>query len=623
MRYLFILLFAVFHYPVVLAQDIDNDTTAIAARLYMQSMARIERKYSSNDFRNSFAKVVDSLGLSENVTDLSDAESIVIDEPRFAYANITGISSFPTTKHKTVNAWIDMYDGNGSFFRKRLLIKGQGGYSLRFPKKNFSTQFCDENWTEASTPEFVIGDWVGQDGFHFKAFYTDFSRGIGEIGYKLFKQVVADRRPYWERGGYEKESIARCFPDGFPCAVYLNGEFYGLFAVQLKKHRKNMNMKKTVAEHVHIDGNLSNVNLFNGRISWTNFEVRNPKDLYTASNTTYNGNTPQELMGSDSKHYADSTDLAHVRMAKERTATVKEYVVLLSKYNSMLSTHEADGEEAFKEEFERCFDIESLIDYYVFYRMLMNGDGTLKNWQWFTYDGKKWMVTPYDLDQTFGITLYGFPRPATHSLEDIPTGPFVYFNKYYRQEECERYYELRDNGVFTAENINSIIEDWYDRIGEDWYSVEKARWPESPCYCQAICNAGWKVCNNWAIYAEVDAFSMSATYNSGDVCRLDGRLWEATATVRGVKPYIRNSDVDSLQRITQWVSDRLRVLDDYYGYDESSGIETPQISNGNKTIVGIYTLSGMKVGTMGKGINIVKYSDGSTRKVIVTLSGKP
>lgn len=106
-------------------------------------------------------------------------------------------------------------------------------------------------------------------------------------------------------------------------------------------------------------------------------------------------------------------------------------------------------------------------------------------------------------------------------------------------------------------------------------------------------------------------------------CRLDGRLWEATATVRGVKPYIRNSDVDSLQRITQWVSDRLRVLDDYYGYDESSGIETPQITNGNKTIVGIYTLSGMKVGTMGKGINIVKYSDGSTRKVIVTLSGKP
>ena len=74
---------------------------------------------------------------------------------------------------------------------------------------------------------------------------------------------------------------------------------------------------------------------------------------------------------------------------------------------------------------------------------LMNGDGTLKNWQWFTYDGKKWMVTPYDLDQTFGITLYGFPRPATHSLEDIPTGPFVYFNKYYRQEECERYHELR------------------------------------------------------------------------------------------------------------------------------------------------------------------------------------
>ena len=35
---------------------------------------------------------------------------------------------------------------------------------------------------------------------------------------------------------------ARCYPDGFPCVVYLNGAFYGIFSWQLKKHRDNMAM---------------------------------------------------------------------------------------------------------------------------------------------------------------------------------------------------------------------------------------------------------------------------------------------------------------------------------------------------------------------------------------------
>ena len=89
-----------------------------------------------------------------------------------------------------------------------------------------------------------IGDWVRQSSFHFKAFYNDFLRGFGEVGYKVYELMIADRQPFWNRVGYVDESRARCFPDGFPCAVYLNGTFYGVFAWQLKKSRKNMNMKK-------------------------------------------------------------------------------------------------------------------------------------------------------------------------------------------------------------------------------------------------------------------------------------------------------------------------------------------------------------------------------------------
>ena len=36
---------------------------------------------------------------------------------------------------------------------------------------------------------------------------------------------------------------AKCMPDAFPVIVYQNGEFYGIYAWSLKKHRDNYHMK--------------------------------------------------------------------------------------------------------------------------------------------------------------------------------------------------------------------------------------------------------------------------------------------------------------------------------------------------------------------------------------------
>ena len=248
-------------------------------------------------FISEFEQTMLQLGLLTSDRDASAEASITIEEPRLAYVNLSGLGSLPTSKWTEEECWLEFH-GAGTYFRKRITIKGQGGYSIRYPKKNFSFQLYEDDWI--TTTDLTVGRWVEQDGFHLKAFWTDYFRGIGEIGYKAFEGVVADRRPYWERGGYEHESLARCFPDGFPCILYINGEYYGIYAWQQKKHSKNMNQKKHEAMHIHLDGNLNDETLFRGAIKWTDFEARNPKGLLVTGGGAYDNNRPRELMGRNS-----------------------------------------------------------------------------------------------------------------------------------------------------------------------------------------------------------------------------------------------------------------------------------------------------------------------------------
>ena len=168
--------------------QVSGDTTAMAARQYATSLR-------SDEGAATFGEWVEEMGLSDGAVDLSAVQDLYLPEPRMAYVRVTGTSTIPTSKRTVYRVWIEMYDGEGHYFRKPALLKGQGGYSLRFPKRNFSLQFCNDEWNEEGSSTFTFGEWVEQDGFHVKAFYTDFLRGIGEVGYKLFHRLVADRAP--------------------------------------------------------------------------------------------------------------------------------------------------------------------------------------------------------------------------------------------------------------------------------------------------------------------------------------------------------------------------------------------------------------------------------------------
>ena len=297
--------------------------------------------------------------------DWSDSSFIQIPESSFAIINITNIDSMPTTKQDNKKAFLEFWDMHGNYFKKHAILNAQGNSSMMYVKKNVAIDLCDDEWVGDDTPKVRIGNWVPQDSFHMKSYYTDFFRGVGAVSYKLYDQIVRTRgnmydRP-WKKAMLDMSKIgtttkslgnpyvddyslltdtgARCFPDGFPVAVYLNDKFYGVFSFQLKKHRDNYHMDKSTAEHVHLDGTIDYNILWNGTIVWgtgdNGFEVRNPKNLYAIGGNKYDADIKQEEIAGENEvntwiaagQLPDGTAISSkIKKNLQMTAKVKKYI---------------------------------------------------------------------------------------------------------------------------------------------------------------------------------------------------------------------------------------------------------------------------------------------------------
>lgn len=426
--------------------------------------------YTANE--TEFSQKLNQLGIKpEKQTDLSSNADISLSEPQYAYANLTGISKLPTSKEENLHAYIDFYDNNGKFFHKKVLVTLQGNASTI--KNNISLAFCEDDWIGEVTTNLTFGKWVTQDEFHLKAFYEDGLRGTAEVAYNVYA-VTTQRK--------------NCYPQAFPLSLYVNGKFYGVMAWQLKKHRDVMGLDKKTATNVWLDGTLNDKQIFQGNINWTKFEVRNPKDLYNTDGTEYDGDNPQELMDTKSATY----DSSKGKMV--RTVQAKQYITSMSKYCKELKALEDKGTKAaaMQTAIKARFDVTELINYMIFSLITNNYDGFSKNWQWFTYDGVKWTVAPYDCNRTFGYNEEGTTLwPATQSskkydykMENIDSdGPMYWIKNYFWDDLKSRYAQLRKSGTISPSSIMNLVSSWHDRIGEDNYKEEWKKWPESPCVC--------------------------------------------------------------------------------------------------------------------------------------------
>jgi len=491
------------------------------------------------DAMNAFQKALKDSGFSGGTGDWSDYISDDGDKPlhlpipKCALVNISndaGNAVWPASKTINYEYYMQYWDMEGNYFKKNIIFNAQGKSSMGMPKRNGAADFFDAEH-DGNVFSIKFGDWVPQDSFHLKAYYADYFVGVNPISYKLFEQMLATRNifenrdwkkillPSKETIGYDCHALdgeddkyaldngAKCFPDGFPCIVFLNGDFYGVYAWQLKKHRDNYMMSKKKPAHIHIDGCLGEdtVWMANGELDWDvlsgvtadsegnqdGIEFRNPKPkaskdgwaLTCVDGTTYDGDdNRQELIGEDNTSVYDSTNDSHVKTNK-----VKKAFIELSKVVPTLRTMVANNatNTEIREYIATKFDVQAFMDYLIISDINCNFDGFRKNWQWVTWDGVKWFVEPYDMDGVFGWSGWGHlnpnaPRygmPVSGGYEVQSQQPGYWIITYYGTELDARYAELRQKGILTRDNILKLFTDWINAIGTDNYQLNHDAWP--------------------------------------------------------------------------------------------------------------------------------------------------
>lgn len=510
-------------------------------------------RFSNGHFKTKYFDS-ENIKANGNGKDWSDEDSIIeLPLPEFIAMININCSRLPTSQNKDddLKGELEYCDRLGNYFKKKISkFNLQGRTSLRFPKHNFS--FDIEDGTKIQ-----FGKWVAQDSFHLKANYIDaFRGGSSIISYRVQNNISElndwqDARPWrkmvksnvtlYNGLGILNDDIncnALGQPDGFPCELYINSIFYGIYTLNLKKHRDNMVMSNVNAQNIHLDGEQFDI-FFSGvsNIDWTLFEIRNPKNLVyaksdsdSAQDRKYNadvskreiaGETPTFTAGNwDSRtlyrknsivKYNNRLFLSLVNSNTNNTPVpctnpkkvfdnataywiditftneVKQYIIRFANSNSNISS---------KANFENYLDSEWSIDYVLQVNAFMNVDALRNNTQWCTWDGNKWFPMAYDQDQCYGLYWTGTKIRGNGDSETsgqepdsliigvgIQTGtPLSKLFTLFKTEMDARYKELIDNNILTTKNIIYLLNKWVANIGIDNFEAEFSKWNETPSY---------------------------------------------------------------------------------------------------------------------------------------------
>lgn len=570
------------------------------------------------DKSSDLAKVLRKKEGMTSPIDWSNSKSLEIPEPRCAYINITSsdgaAATWPTTKTANKKYWMQFWDMQGNYFKKRIILNAQGNSSMSFIKKNGAIDICNDEWEGDDTFKIKFGDWLTFDSFHLKAYYTDFFKGVSIMAYKLADEVelsrdVLSNRP-WKRQllanytfgtdqtnsaqindlSLQLDNEAKCHPDGFPCIVYLDNKFYGIYAFCIKKHRDNYHLDKGTAEHIHLDGDLFGDDIWNGTINWNVFEIRNPKNLYykEAHNGTYkyDADVAQAEIAGDEEVNAwiaagklpDGTDISSkIEKCLRTTAKVKNYIIRLS--NALATINAETDTDKQKTLFESYFDAPSLVDYEIVQMATGDTDGLGKNWQWITLDGNHWSVCEYDKDMSFGGYFTGeFTRASPSQggwMGNSSSTPLGLTISLYKDDIISMWKKLTNNNVLTADNIISIADNWIKRIGTDNYKKEYKKWDEAPC-CRAdlVDTKHWQRSNDHIYGTEHNTYDSTKTYAVGETCYYgfdNVYKFTATAETTGNPPLTGSYNYkpkglgyyDSFWRLANYIKQRISVENDF------------------------------------------------------------
>ena len=416
--------------------QIKTDINTIKTDLGTEELTTTAKdvKGAVNEVAAQYKDIANKIESGNIGTGNNTVEPELMDIPRIYFSEGT----LPTSKTATVMKF-DYYS-KSTDYHGYVDIKCQGNSSMTYNKKNFTIKLYKEQ-TKTNKLKINFKGWGKQSKFVLKANWIDITHARNVVSARIWGDVIKTRSDY----GTAIPELLRTSPnqgaiDGFPVLVYSNGVYQGRYTLNIPKDKWMSNMDDTLDTHCILCGENYQSGCFralpqiNG-IDWTD-ELH---DVVPASIKTSWTNAINFVM----------------------TSTDSEFKTNLSNY----------------------FDVNSLIDYYLYGLLSTNLDGFGKNQLFFTYDGVHWIASVYDLDSTWGLYWNGSKilptNYARNQYEDYvnSTGNLLYnrLEQLFISQLKARYTELRKD-VLSASHIIQKFEEFNqvcpkDIVQEDYAST--------------------------------------------------------------------------------------------------------------------------------------------------------
>ena len=360
---------------------------------------------------------------------------------------------------KTPVACKIIYEGKRYSFEENGQLAYQGSSSLsdvRVLKKGFTLTFEKKH---------RFGNWLEFDEFHLKGYYSDWIHFRDLCSNRILEQMyqarpIAHRRPYMLYNDFDTDDYrkvtdvnAMCHIDGYPVELYINGVYWGLYSLNIKKARDNYMLSKNDVKHIQIEAakwhSWANLEFAEEGAGWENIEIRNPK--------SDSGNTSFE-------------DGVEPNAGEVKTA----WVTFIQRMNAITNATTV-------QDLEDILNIEEFVDAFIQSNFIGNRDIWGHNFLYTMWDGVHWSPCLYDMDGSLGMIGILGEETALPTYDNLAYAS-NYVSWVYKLETVllnlikTRYAELRRKGVLNAENVGKLLDDWTKEVGKSVYDRDLARW---------------------------------------------------------------------------------------------------------------------------------------------------
>jgi hypothetical protein len=253
--------------------------------------------------------------------------------------------------------------------------------------------------------------------------------------------------------------------------------------------------------------------------------------------------------------------------------------------------------EAKKVIFAEHHDVDFNLDFFLVYNDCNYYDSITYNTLYTMYDGKKLFAHLYDTDISMGMNaayVNSFPAVSSSVLTVGHTFS-EYFWTYYSTEIKDRWKELRDAGVISAEAMEKLVWQMVESVGIETYEEEARLWSQpayrSPVYWRMVAGSLQTLTDEDGLYYhgydeslntekdDAETWVSGTSYIIGDVRNYKGHSYTCTAahtSTDALTPdkcytcgYPKSGGVyDSPRRIIEWYKKRVEYLDSKFGYEK-------------------------------------------------------